>query len=111
MKTGSQLIADERERQISQEGWSATHDDDHQHGELAVAGACYALTQSGAIEGGANQIVDEMWPWHESSWKPGDPVRNLAKAGALIAAEIDRLQRLNVKGLAPLTEGAASTAG
>ena len=27
-------------------------------------------------------------------WKPSiDPVRNLAKAGALIAAEIDRLQR------------------
>jgi len=35
------------------------------------------------------------WPWDEEWWKPdNDAVRNLAKAGALIAAEIDRLQRL-----------------
>jgi hypothetical protein len=34
------------------------------------------------------------WPWDASWWKPSnDPVRNLVKAGALIAAEIDRLQR------------------
>lgn len=34
------------------------------------------------------------WPWHSSWWKPSDdPIRNLVKAGALIAAEIDRLQR------------------
>jgi hypothetical protein len=33
------------------------------------------------------------WPWEWSFWKPRDPVRNLVIAGALIAAEIDRLQR------------------
>jgi hypothetical protein len=37
-----------------------------------------------------------MWPWDNKYWKPSeDKVRNLVKAGALIAAEIDRLQRLN----------------
>ncbi len=32
------------------------------------------------------------WPWFDG-WKPdlSDPIRNLVKAGALIAAEIDRL--------------------
>ena len=31
------------------------------------------------------------WPWPPEFWKPSDdPVRNLVKAGALIAAEIDR---------------------
>ena len=37
------------------------------------------------------------WPWDVSWWKPSDsPIRNLVKAGALIAAEIDRLQRATV---------------
>ena len=37
----------------------------------------------------------KLWPWDELFWNPSpdDPVRQLAKAGALIAAEIDKLQR------------------
>jgi hypothetical protein len=36
------------------------------------------------------------WPWDQKWWKPSDdPVKNLVKAGALIAAEIDRLQTLS----------------
>jgi hypothetical protein len=32
------------------------------------------------------------WPWDAKWWKPSvDHVRNLVKAGALIAAEIDRM--------------------
>ena len=39
------------------------------------------------------------WPWGSEYWKPSeDPVRNLVKAGALIAAEIDRLNRAKAKG-------------
>ena len=35
-----------------------------------------------------------QWPFEDAAWKPShDPVKNLVKAGALIAAEIDRLQR------------------
>jgi len=34
------------------------------------------------------------WPFSSEWWKPAqDPIRNLVKAGALIAAEIDHLQR------------------
>jgi len=39
------------------------------------------------------------WPWEDRFWKPtpNDRVRELVKAGALIAAEIDRVQRLENK--------------
>lgn len=85
---GAELIAAERQRQIEGEGWTAEHDDKHDNGELARAAVCYA-------EGGTGVGLHEIWPWFQEEWKPsGDRVRDLTKAGALIAAEIDRLQRL-----------------
>ena len=89
--TGTELIQQEGERRITTEGWTACHDDSHIKGELAQAGACYALEASG--QGGRI-----FWPWKAGQsfmgWKPStDPVSNLFRAGALIAAEIDRLQR------------------
>jgi hypothetical protein len=33
------------------------------------------------------------WPWSQDWWKPTNPRRDLVKAGALIAAEIERLDR------------------
>jgi hypothetical protein len=108
MKTGTELIAEERQRQIDQEGYTPEHDDEHDDGEIAIAGACYALAgaQMGSImitrheevldERSVDEFVMEViWPWDRASWKPSeeDPIRDLVKAGALIAAEIDRLQR------------------
>lgn len=89
MKTGVELIAAERQRQIEKEGWTASHDDDHDDGELALAAACYANPTRGV------SFPPNFWPWAEEWWKPspGDRVRELVKAGALLAAEIDRLQR------------------
>ena len=104
---GVALIADERRRQIEREGWSASHDDEHNRDELALAAATYALppkmrgkkslgmwqpSRSPAWE----MIVPTLWPWEYDWWKPepNDRVRELVKAGALIAAEIDRLRRL-----------------
>lgn len=93
---GIALIATERGRQIEQEGWTADHDDQHADGELAIAAACYALAEHARSYG--RHYVDELpvkWPWHEGWWKPtpDDRIRELAKAGALIAAEIDRIRR------------------
>lgn len=91
---GARLITAERQRQITQEGWTPDHDDEHVRGELAGAAVCYILH---ALQ--QDDIEDEpwplpQWPWAVSYWKPsGDPRRNLVKAGALIAAEIDRLTR------------------
>lgn len=41
--SGVDFIATERQRQLDDEGWTPEHDDIHTLGELAVAGACYAL--------------------------------------------------------------------
>jgi len=91
MASGVEIITFERQRQIDQEGWTAEHDDEHVHGELAAAAVCYAMY---ADPDGAGECADDFWPWDSSWWEPSDdPIRNLARAGALIAAEIDRRVR------------------
>lgn len=89
--SGATLIAAERRRQIEREDWTTDHDDGWLSGELALAAACYAVPPGSRESRG----VEELWPWHTDEWKPSpdDRVKELAKAGALIAAEIDRLQR------------------
>ena len=87
---GTERITAERSRQIEAEGWTPDHDDAHDKGEMAEAAACYAL----AVHDGNFLGAPARWPWDESWWKPSeDQIRNLEKAGALIAAEIDRLKR------------------
>jgi len=93
--TGVHLIAAERARQIKDEGWSRTHDDEHAHGEMALAAACYAVVdaEATAFKGFLDDLWGMLWPatnWSIKWWKPKDPLRNLIRAGALIAAEIDR---------------------
>lgn len=88
---GAALIAQERRRQIDKEGWTATHDAEI-HGRsfaLALAGACYAFD----VANGPHPAPSSAWLWSAEWWKPtpNDPIRQLTKAGALIAAEIDRL--------------------
>lgn len=104
-KSGAQLIAEERQRQISQEGWTTEHDDRHRSGELNDAAIGYAQAAALQARGESIEIVKSAvpagyirWPWEDSWWKPSeDQIRNLVKAGALIAAEIDRLQRATKK--------------
>lgn len=92
--TGIELIAVERRRQIDVEGWSAGHDDEHILGEMISAGITYASHAVTTITDYGIDLDDlGIWPWAEEWWKPGDPIQNLAKAAALFAAEIDRLQR------------------
>ncbi len=118
--TGVELIAAERERQLVAEGWTPEHDDQHGFEELALAAACYAAPGN-VYEGTVNNRVvkvEDAWPWNAEDFKPdrdvrawifkqgGSPhstvvlnrqnlregrIRELVKAGALIAAEIDRL--------------------
>ena len=86
---GTDLIAAERERQITREGFSTEHDDHHGEDEIACAAESYLLAYLGYEHAPKGQ-----WPWHREDFKPSeDPIRNLVKAGALIAAEIDRLNR------------------
>ena len=94
MKTGVELIAEERKRQIEVEGWTLEHDKMHQIDQLALVACCYAMPER--IRSWFNWLP--IWPieWSIKQWwkpTPDDRVRELVKAGALIAAEIDRLQR------------------
>lgn len=92
-KTVADEIAAERRRQVRDEGWTASHDDEHTEGSLARAAACYAL--AGVLSWNwSNDFKARWWPWDETWWKPSsDRRRNLVKAGALIIAEIERLDR------------------
>lgn len=89
-------IADERRRQVDIEGWTPEHDDKHRFDHaLPRAAACYALAGlggSGPFWINALQVPHQVWPYRWE-WKPGDQRRNLVKAGALIVAEIERLDR------------------
>lgn len=81
---GVMMIAEERQRQLTAEGYTSTHDEEHEMEELAFAAATYALPSP--------YRQNHLWPdgW---DFKPGPTrVRELVKAGALIAAEIDRLR-------------------
>ncbi len=89
LSPGAVMIAAERARQIEVEGWTADHDDAHAEGDLYEAAAAYLLGL-GEPEG---MPPPDPWPWGAEWYKPGDPVRTLVKAGALIAAELDRLRR------------------
>lgn len=100
--TGAELIAAERQRQIAEEGWTPQHDAGHNDGDLACAAACYAVGEPIFIQrlycvGGDDRLPHiefvNVWPFEDAWWKPKDRLRNLVRAGALIAAEIDRLQR------------------
>ena len=90
---GVLLIAMERQRQVVEEGWTPDHDDQHKHGEMCAAAAVYAFTPKQRFQVHASQF----WPWDMAWFKPGNRIRELQKAGALIAAEIDRLNRRAVE--------------
>ena len=97
MKTGIELIAEERQRQIKVKGWTKEHDAEHKNGELAKAAICYA--DPNVYYHQENRIIryripNKFWPkqWDIHWFKPTDRIQDLIKAGALIAAEIDRLQ-------------------
>lgn len=84
-------IREERQTQIAK-GFDAKHDDTHTKGELAAAGAAYALTV--AAECTLSDPDSEVWPFEEE-FTPSTlyPRRNLVKAAALIVSEIERLDR------------------
>ncbi|HEJ9850718.1 TPA: hypothetical protein SMN88_000597 [Pseudomonas aeruginosa] len=104
----------ERRRQVEAEGWTPEHDDEHDSGELAAAGAAYALHAADHLnpysQGDGGDEAPSCWPWHDGIagrgegpektepawWKPSTPRRDLVKACALALAEIERLDRAGI---------------
>lgn len=104
MKTGIELIAEERQRQIDVEGYSAQHDSQHKVSEFVYAAIAYVESAKVGVNcqeignTNKNEVLirkREMglhFPWGQTNFKPTTNIRDLVKAGALIAAAIDRLQ-------------------
>ncbi len=103
---GVERIARERKRQTDSLGWSPEHDDGHDSGEMAIAAACYASPERlyAKYEYAAGIRYEDPFPegWSDARPHNGNvlkeptdkqAIRLLEKAGALIAAEIDRLLR------------------
>jgi len=119
ISTGAERITAERKRQILSEGWTAEHDDEHTDSSLALAAICYAAPERMYVKRHSlNGVVfTDPWPvswtheWdkrfrygerrgnsgnilpHPDSYSRDERLDLLTKAGALIAAEIDRLLR------------------
>ena len=105
---GGESILVERLRQIGEEGWDATHDDGHDRNDLIEAAICYAAEARHPPRHGEIVLLKcrnsvgrkeinwrDPWPW-DKKWDKRhrhSKRRMLVMAGALMAAEIDRLDR------------------
>lgn len=85
--TGAGFITAERGRQVHTEGYTPEADTRYVEGELRDAAIAYLMV----CDASAGENAADVWPWPPRSFKPGDELHNLVRAGALIAAEIDRL--------------------
>lgn len=103
MDGGVALIATERMLQIEEKGWTPEHDGQHVNFELIKAAMYYCAYDEVAAEvfdlQGYKDQIEVLFPstWADS-WKkrrgfPEPTDYDLAKAGALIAAELDRRAR------------------
>lgn len=93
-------VIGERQRQVTAEGMTLEHDDRYKFGEMALAAACYAIAAPvlnfmDATNGVSPRVpaCPGMWPWSPSWWKPRSSRENLVRSGALILAEIERIDR------------------
>lgn len=116
-------VLNERKRQIEAEGWTPEHDDTHNQGDLALAAAVYAspvnIYRKKFVAGGVSFLDPFPWDYGKhyeygenrptgrnyGSNVPPDPSTYnyeerrdlLVKAGALVLAEIERIDRLAEK--------------
>ena len=83
-----QSVIAERQRHQSAEGWTPEHDDQYSKSQLLWASSCYVLNAIHPFN-----RIPFGWPWTPEWWKPTNPRRDMVKAGALILAEIERIDR------------------
>lgn len=104
-----QDLARERKRTVVVEGFGRAGDDAQPAGRLAMAAASYLVNWNAFMTVVRDQNVltsDEMaealtnaiappgfWPLDPAWWKPHNDRSDLIRAGALIIAEVERLDR------------------
>ncbi|RUJ17969.1 hypothetical protein IPC371_18840 [Pseudomonas aeruginosa] len=87
----------ERRRQVEVEGYHGFRDSHYINYELSKAARGYIEVSWHALSGGLPCKKPESWPWM-AGFKWADGRTMLVKAGALILAEIERLDRAGVLG-------------
>lgn len=105
MSAFATAVLAERQRQVTEEGWSLSHDDEHRIGDLARAGGCYAHLA------GSQSEPPTFWPWEYEWWKPMGFRRDLVKAAALIVAEGEKFDRNRKSRRASVAPGNPSPRG
>ncbi len=115
MKTAIELITEERQRQIEKEGFTKEHDREHDTLQLSAAAAAYItsahnkwiyenthtdqkITTRFQVKyesmGGIKWVDGFPFSDDFDKRKKHDTLKSLIIAGALLVAEIDRLQNL-----------------
>lgn len=89
-------ILGERSRQRRLEGYHDHHDD--QLVDLSLSSAAIAYIEDARLRGtsggkGFDFSPPPSWPFSKDAWKPKDVRRSLVIAGALIIAEIEKVDR------------------
>lgn len=90
MTTGIELIIDERRKQINRHGYTMYHDAGYEKNELLFGALAYIKT---ALYG--SEMGLESWPFEAQYFHDDGYLESLKKAGAFIAAEIDRYNYCN----------------
>jgi hypothetical protein len=92
------MIRAERQRQITEEGYTAEYDKEHQeHEALVLAAATYEMEPRHRGE------YPICWPFDFKYWKPGQPgstdgrIRELVKSGALYMAAKDLMEAKEIE--------------
>lgn len=85
----------ERRRQVEVEGYHGFRDSHYINYELSKAARAYIEVSWHALSGGLPCKKPESWPWM-TGFKWADGRTMLVKAGALILAEIERLDRAGI---------------
>ena len=113
MKTGIELITEEREEQLKKHGFDKEHDKEHTNDSLSwnasVLASPYVLYTKHKLANGIHFMkatIDNHWKLPNQNYKPHgsnviidncelsgkERIKQLTVAGALIAAEIDRIK-------------------
>lgn len=108
-KSGIDIIARERQKQIEKHGYDYRHDAQHCNGQLLDAAVAY-INANSLYDYNENKrdlsdfgnpdapeiLIPVGWPFKPESYKGDgdDRISQLAKAAAFLAAEIDRLQNI-----------------
>ena len=87
-KSGLDLITEERVKQIVKNGYTAFHDLKYSNKELLLAALAYLYAT--IFDDDSSGLA--YWPFDREDWHNEGYVENLKKVGALIAAELDRIQ-------------------